>query len=97
LWFKEFGYFGVLFSLFFPSGYYGATIRLTIILTCIGFDLATTISWEGVKGQGDYTCGKQQGKTKHSYGKHVHRFWFSTHVWIMAFIYRFLSVFISKS
>jgi len=42
----------VLFSLFFPSGYYGGVIGLTIILTCIGFDLVTTISWEGAKGQG---------------------------------------------
>jgi hypothetical protein len=81
----------VLFSPFFLSGYYGGAIGLTIILTCIGFYLITTISWEGAKGQGDYTCGKQQGKTKHSYGKHLHlnHFWFSNHVLIMVFIYRF--------
>jgi hypothetical protein len=89
----------VLFSLFFPSGYYGGVIGLTIILTCIGFDLVTTISWEGAKGQGDCTCGKQQEKTKNSYGKHIHLncFWCFTHFLIMVFIYRFLSVFIYKS
>ncbi len=81
----------MLFSPFFPSGYYGGAIGLTIILTCIRFDLVATITWEGSKGQGDYTHGKQQIKTKHSYGKHLHLncFWFSTHVLIMVFIYRF--------
>ncbi len=89
----------MLFNPFFPSGYYGSAIGLIIILTCIGFKLVATIRWEGVKGQGDYTYEKQQGKTKHSCGKHLHLncFWFPTHVLIMVFIHRFLSVFIYKS